>query len=119
MFLSIPEGVSVATVIIDGVDVAPAGLVNVHQAPGSPGLDPWILRSTRLRWLNNPSGKPQTPCDLGLCKIFPRGKNRRKSVDADFASTAGRHDRHFCESLRPRNPSLLYPGNGITVFTKG
>jgi hypothetical protein len=26
-FLSIPEGVSVATVIIDGVDVAPAGLV--------------------------------------------------------------------------------------------
>jgi hypothetical protein len=27
MFLSIPEGVSVATVIIDGVDVAPAGLV--------------------------------------------------------------------------------------------
>ena len=27
VFLSIPEGVSVATVIIDGVDVAPAGLV--------------------------------------------------------------------------------------------
>ena len=27
VFLSIPEGVSVMTVIIDGVDVAPAGLV--------------------------------------------------------------------------------------------
>ena len=27
IFLSIPEGVSVATVIIDGVDVAPAGVV--------------------------------------------------------------------------------------------
>ena len=27
LFLSIPEGVSVMTVIIDGVDVAPAGLV--------------------------------------------------------------------------------------------
>ena len=27
IFLSIPEGVSVMTVIIDGVDVAPAGLV--------------------------------------------------------------------------------------------
>ena len=27
IFLFIPEGVSVATVIIDGVDVAPAGLV--------------------------------------------------------------------------------------------
>ena len=27
IFLSIPEGVSVMTVIIDGVDVAPAGVV--------------------------------------------------------------------------------------------
>ena len=35
---------------------------------GSFNLDPWILRSTRLRWLNNPSGKHQKPCDLGLCK---------------------------------------------------
>ena len=33
MFLSIPEGVSVATVIIDGVDVAPAGLVK--RLPGT------------------------------------------------------------------------------------
>ena len=38
---------------------------------------------------------------------LPRGKNRRKSVGAGLAPTAGRHDRHFCESLRPRNPSLL------------
>jgi hypothetical protein len=37
-----------------------------------------------------------------------------------FRVTAGRYDRHFCESLRPRNPSLsYYPGNGITIFTKG
>ena len=34
--LSIPEGVSVATVIIDGVDVAPAGLV--RRTPGFPGV---------------------------------------------------------------------------------
>jgi hypothetical protein len=33
MFLSIPEGVSVATVISDGVDVAPAGLVK--RSPGT------------------------------------------------------------------------------------
>ena len=38
------------------------------QSSGSQGQDPWILRSTRLRWLNNPSGKHQKPCDLGLCK---------------------------------------------------
>jgi hypothetical protein len=33
MFLFIPEGVSVATVISDGVDVAPAGLVK--RSPGT------------------------------------------------------------------------------------
>ena len=33
MFLSIPEGVSVATVISDGVDAAPAGLVK--RSPGT------------------------------------------------------------------------------------
>ena len=38
------------------------------QSSGSFNLDPWILRSMRLRWLNNLSGKHQTPCDLGLCK---------------------------------------------------
>ena len=64
------------------------------------GADGWsrgYYGPLRLKWLNNPSGKPQTPCDLGLCKCQPDSKNRRKSVDADFASTAGRHDRHSCE----------------------
>ncbi len=36
MFLSIPEGVSVATVIIDGVDVAPAGLVKRSSGTREP-----------------------------------------------------------------------------------
>ncbi len=35
-FLSIPEGVSVATVIIDGVDVAPAGLVKRSSGTREP-----------------------------------------------------------------------------------
>ena len=35
--LSIPEGVSVATVIIDGVDVAPAGVVKRSSVSGSRG----------------------------------------------------------------------------------
>ena len=36
MFLSIPEGVSVMTVIIDGVDAAPAGLVKTFiRHPGA------------------------------------------------------------------------------------
>jgi hypothetical protein len=47
---------------------------NAPQVPGSQRLVPWILRSTRLKWLNNPSGKPQTPCDLGLCKCKPKAK---------------------------------------------
>ncbi len=36
MFLSIPEGVSVATVISDGVDVAPAGLVKRSSGTREP-----------------------------------------------------------------------------------
>ena len=47
---------------------------NAPRAPGSRREDPWALRSTRLRWLNNPGGKPQTPCDPGLCKCKPKAK---------------------------------------------
>jgi len=74
----------------------------------------------RLKWLNNPGGKPQTPCDPGLCKIFPEAKTAAKAWAREIASQPDHHDRHFCESLRPRNPSLLTAfGNGITVSTKG
>jgi hypothetical protein len=37
---SIPEGVSVATVIIDGVDVAPAGVVKRSSYLREPGVRP-------------------------------------------------------------------------------
>ena len=40
VFLSIPEGVSVATVIIDGVDVAPAGVVKRSSYFREPGVRP-------------------------------------------------------------------------------
>ena len=73
----------------------------------------------RLKWLNNPSGKHQTPYDLGLCKFNPGAKIAAKAW-AQFASTAGLHDRHFrvgCAHATLR--FFLYPGNGITVFTKG
>jgi hypothetical protein len=75
----------------------------------------------RLKWLNNPGGKPQTPCDPGLCKIFPEAKTAAKAWAQGLRQPPDYHDRHFCECLRPRNPSLLfyYSGNGITVFTKG
>ena len=39
-YLSIPEGVSVATVIIDGVDVAPAGLVKRSSGTREPEIRP-------------------------------------------------------------------------------
>ena len=48
---------------------------NAPRALGSRRQDPWALRSMRLKWLNNPSGNPQTPCDLGLCKNDPNAKN--------------------------------------------
>ena len=80
MFLSIPEGVSVATVIIDGVDVAPAGLVKRSSGTREPkGRPLGITTQLRLKWLNNPGGKPQTPCDPGLCKIFPEAKTAAKA----------------------------------------
>ena len=47
---------------------------NAPQAPGSRREGPWTLRSMRLKWLNNPGGKLQAPCDPGLCKIFPEAK---------------------------------------------
>ena len=38
---------------------------------GSRGRDPWILRSMRLHWHSNLSGKHRTPCDLGPCERKP------------------------------------------------
>jgi hypothetical protein len=61
----------------------------------------------RLKWLNNPGGKPQTPCDPGLCKIFPEAKTAAKAWAQGLRQPPDYHDRHFCECLRPRNPSLL------------
>ena len=53
--------------------------------------------------------------------MFRLAENRHESVGAGNRVTAGLTDRQTCESLRPRNPSLLPtpPGNGITVFTPG
>ncbi len=120
MFLSIPEGVSVATVIIDGVDVAPADLSETNAwYSGAGGRALGHYDPMRLKWLNNPSGKPQTPCDLGLCKIFPEAKTAAKAW-AQFASHRRTTRPAFLRRLRSRNPSLLAcPGNGITVFTPG
>ncbi len=119
MFLSIPEGVSVATVISRWGGCGACGFGETFiRHPGAGGRALGHYDPMRLKWLNNPSGKPQTPCDLGLCKIFPEAKTAAKAW-----ARISRHSRTtrpaFCESLRPRNPSLLCPGNGITVFTPG
>ena len=47
---------------------------NAPRASGSRREDPRILRSARLGWLNNLSGKHWTPCDLRLCKNDPEAK---------------------------------------------
>ena len=79
MFLSIPEGVSVMTVISDGVDVAPGSGETFIRHPGAKGKALGHYDPMRLKWLNNPGGKPQTPCDPGLCKIFPEAKTAAKA----------------------------------------
>ena len=47
---------------------------NAPRSVGSRREDPWALRPMRLQWQNNPSGKHQTPCDLGLCQSDPKAK---------------------------------------------
>jgi hypothetical protein len=44
------------------------------RSVGSRREDPGTLRPMRLKWLNNPGGKPQIPCDPGLCKNDPEAK---------------------------------------------
>jgi hypothetical protein len=74
----------------------------------------------RLKWLNNPSGKHQKPCDLGLCKIKAEAKIATKAWTRKFRVTSRTTRPALLRALRPRNPSLpSLPGNGITVSTIG
>gem|GEM_PF-3577790 len=92
--MSTPEGVSVMTVIIDGVDAASRGWAETYSLfPGALDWDPWVLRPKRLKWLNNPSGKLKKPCDLGLCKSSTEAKIPAKAW-ARVAPQAGLNDRH-------------------------
>ena len=50
------------------------------------------------------------------CTRENQSKNSFKSVGALSTQTAGLFDRHNRDCLRPRNPSLSSPRNGITVF---
>ena len=47
--------------------------------PGANGWSRGYYGPLRLKWLNNPSGKQQTPCDLGLCKCQPEAKTAAKA----------------------------------------
>ena len=74
----------------------------------------------RLKWLNNPSGKPQTPCDLGLCKIFPEAKTAAKAwaqASANRRTTTIGISASVCVHATLR--FFHYPENGITVFIPG
>jgi hypothetical protein len=96
----------------DGVDVAPAGLV--RRTP-DPREFPARSAGTRTRAPIRQLGS--------LKKTEPKCKPEAEiaaNAWAQLASTAGPHDRHFrvgCAHATLR--FLLYPGNGITVFTKG
>src|SRR5689334_6516320 len=94
---SIPEGVSVATVALMGWMWRLRSERDERLVPGSRREGPWALGPARLKWLNNPGGKliapptlfrkvlqlsgrrRRTPCDPGLCKIFPEAKTAAKA----------------------------------------
>ena len=87
--------------------------------PGAKGKALGHYDPMRLKWLNNPGGKPQTPCDPGLCKIFPEAKTAAKAW-AQFASTAGLHDRHFRVGCARATLRLLhYPRKRNNRFHQG
>src|SRR5688572_22213035 len=102
------------TVIIDWVDAAPCGRgETIIMFPGALELpcghqDPRAGRQLGSPWRTEP-----------MCSF--RGKKPPQKRGRGLRVTAGLTDRQTCESLRPRNPSLLPtpPGNGITVFTPG
>jgi hypothetical protein len=79
---------------------------------GSPGAALRTLGSARREAVRQPAG---------VADVQFQGQKPPQKRGRGLRVTAGLTDRHTCESLRPRNPSLLshYPGNGITVFTPG
>ena len=106
---------------LDGVDAAPAGLVRRTLKTREPWAGPVDTTvHCALSGKTTPAANNRHRAIWGSARASPTAKTAAKAWTRDFASTAGRHDRHFCESLRPRNPSLpSTPGNGITVFTPG
>ena len=88
IFLSILEGVSVMTVIIDGVDVAPAGLVKRSSDSREPRSCP---AGTRTRALE----KAVRQSYQDRAEVAVPGSKKAAKAWAQFASTAGPHDRHF------------------------
>jgi hypothetical protein len=99
-----------------------------NLASGSFGQDPRLLRTERLRWLNNLSGKLTvpptlfrkveklfgrgrwTPCDLGLCKNDLKAKiaaSETCGFSPFFEKLFGRQDatfRHSPPFFIPQNP---------------
>ena len=117
VYIPLPEGVSVATVIIDGVDVAPAGVVKRSSYFRVPRVRP-VDTTIRAPWMaKQPQRQTLETVRPRALQDQPRGKNRRKSVDARIS----RHSRTTTTGILARacvHATLrffLYPENGITV----
>jgi hypothetical protein len=93
----------------------------VSPISGSFGQDPRLLRTERLGWLNNLSGKltsatteqsgnTRAPCDLGLCKNDPEAKiaaSETFGFQPFFEKLCDRQDatfRHFPPFFLPQSP---------------
>jgi hypothetical protein len=94
------------------------------QSSGRRGQDPGVLRPLCPTWQSNPSGKPQTPCDLGQCESDPLSENaafqRRKSRDIPAAFTISPQFRHSRAGGNPRPTKAWTPAfAGVTVEGDG
>ena len=110
-YLSIPEGVSVATVALMGWMWRLRAGWDEHLALGSFRQDPRALRPARRKAVRQ--------SEEDRAEVRTGSRNRRKSVGA-VCVTRRTSRPALLRRLRSRNPSLLAcPGNGITVSTNG
>ena len=122
MFLFIPEGVSVMTVIIDGVDVAPAGLVKRSSGFREPGVRPvdttihapWMAKQPQRQTLETVRSGALQERTLRQKPPQKRGRGTFASQPDDTTGILARACVHA--TLRFFLPT---PESGITVFTKG
>ena len=90
---------------LDEVDAAPAGLVRRtlnSREPWARPVDTTV--HCALSGKTTPAANIRHRAIWGSVRASPMAKTAAKAWTRDFASTAGRHDRHYCESFASTQP---------------